>query len=125
MRSATLDSVAGNYDLAIGGFKEFLEKFPDNPRAPEAQLFIGDALYSQKKFDQAVIEYDLFLQKYSENDRTKSALYKKGLAHAELNQVPEALAALTKVTKDYPGTVEATGAQQRVRELNAQRRRPN
>ena len=125
MRNAALDSVAGNYDLAIGGYKEFLEKFPANPRAAEAQLSIGDALYNQKKYEQAVIEYDLFLQKYPENDRTKSALYKKGLAHAELNQVPDALTALNKVTKDYPGTVEATGAQQKVKDLSALRRRPD
>jgi tol-pal system protein YbgF len=122
MRNATLDMVAGNYDLAVGGYQEFLAKFPNDSRAPEAQLGIGDAYYNQKKFEAAVIEYDLFLQNYPESDRTKSALYKKGLALAEYNPA-QAITTLQKVVKDYPNTVEATNANQKVRDLNARRGR--
>jgi TolA-binding protein len=122
MRNAALDMVAGNYELAVGGYQEFLAKFPNDPRAAEAQLGIADAYYNQRKFEQAVLEYDLFLQNYPENDRTKSALYKKGLALAEHNPA-EAIPVLQKVAKDYPNTVEATNASQKVRELNARRGR--
>ena len=86
MRSAMVDYLAGLYDLAIDGFQEFLTKYPNDPRAPDAQLSRGEAFFNQKKFDQAVIEYDVFLQKYPENDKTRTALYKKGLALAEQNQ---------------------------------------
>jgi TolA-binding protein len=122
MRNAALDMVAGNYDLAVGGYQEFLAKFPNDPRAPEAQLGIGDAYYNQKKFEQSVIEYDLFLQNYPDNDRTRSALYKKGLALAEYNPA-QAIPVLQKVAKDYAGTVEATNANQKARDLAARRAR--
>jgi tol-pal system protein YbgF len=121
MRNAKVDVVAGNYDLAISGFQEFLAKFPDDPRAPEAQLSIGDAYYYQKKFEQAVIEYDLFLQKYPQSDRTGTALYKKGLALAEYDRA-QAIPILQKVAKDYSGTVEAANATQKLRELQARGR---
>jgi tol-pal system protein YbgF len=121
MRNAKVDLLAGNYDLAISGFQEFLSKFSADPRAPEAQISIGDAYYNQKKFEQAVIEYDLFLQKYPQNDRTATALFKKGLALAEYDRA-QAIPILQKVVKDHPGTVEATNAAQRVRELQARGR---
>ena len=123
LRTATVDQLSGNYDLAIDSYREFLTNYPNHARAPEAQLAIGDAFFSQRKFDQALIEYDLFLQKYPTDDRTRSALYKKGLAHAELDQTPMAQAALQRVVKEFPGTVEATNAQLKIRELTTPRRR--
>jgi tol-pal system protein YbgF len=123
MRTAMVDYLAGNYDLALAGFQEFLSKYPDHPRAPEAQLSRGEAFFNQKKFDQAVIEYDVFLQKYPENDKTRTALYKKGLALAEQDQTQPALAVLDKVVKDFPNTSEATNAQAKARQLRTPQRR--
>lgn len=122
-RTAMTDYLVGNYDLAIGGFQELLAKFPGDPLAFEARLSIGDAYYNQKKYDQALVEYDMFLQNYPPNDKTRAALYKKGLAHAELNQRPEALAVFKKVAADFPGTIEATNSTQKTRELSAPARR--
>jgi TolA-binding protein len=97
-------------------------KFPNDPRASQVHFEIGDSYYNDKKFEQAVIEYDLFLQKYPNDDRTRSALYKKGLAHAELDQNPLAIAACQKVMKDYPNTAEATNCSSKIKELSAPRR---
>ena len=123
MRSAMVDYLAGNYDLALSGFQEFLTKYPNDPRAAEAQLSRGEAFFNQKKFEQAILEYDVFLQKYPENDKTRTALYKKGLALAEQNQTQPALMALDKVAKDFPNTSEATNAQAKARELRGPARR--
>jgi tol-pal system protein YbgF len=122
-RTAVSDFLAGNYDLAIAGFQELLSKFPADPQTHVAQLYIADAYYNQMKFEQAILEYDLVLQKYPGNDKSGTALYKKGLAQAELNQRQEAIATLRKVATDFPGTTEATNAQQKVRELSGPARR--
>jgi tol-pal system protein YbgF len=122
-RTAVTDYLVGNYDLSIAGFQEFLTKFPNDPQAHEAQLYIGDAYYNQKKYEQALLEYDLFLQKYPGSDKSRTALYKKGLALAELDQRPQAITTLRKVIADFPNTVEATNANQKIRELNAPARR--
>lgn len=124
IRTAMVDYLAGNYDLAISGFREFLSKHGNDPRAPDAQLTVGEALYNQKKYDQAVIEYDLFLQKYPQNDKTRTALYKKGLALAEQNQPQQAISVLNQVIKQFPNTSEAANAQIKVRDLTAAQRRP-
>jgi tol-pal system protein YbgF len=122
-RTAYLDYFAGNYDLAISGFQEFISKFSSDPRAPEAHLLLGDALSAQKKYEPALAEYDFVLQKYPESDKTRAALLKKGLALAVANQPQQAIATLTEVVKKFPNTSEANSANTKLRELQAGQRR--
>jgi tol-pal system protein YbgF len=122
-RAAQLDATVGNYDLAITGYKEFIAKFGNDRRAADAQLAIADILSNQKKYDQAITDYDLFLQKYPGHDKTGAALYKKGLALAELNQTPQAIQTLNQVVKDFPNTTEAEGAKSKLKELQPAPRR--
>jgi TolA-binding protein len=120
-RTAYVDHVAGNYDLAMRGFSEFQEKFPTDPRAAKAQIYKGDGLFAQKKYEQAVIEYDMFLQKYPQNEDTKTALLKKGLAQAE-SRDQGATTTLQQVVKQFPGTQEASNASAKLKELAAGQR---
>jgi len=122
-RTAQVDAFAGNYALAIAGYQEFMQKYPADPRAADGQLGIADVLFSQKKYEQAITDYDVFLQKYPGHDKTVVALYKKGLALAELNQTPEAIKTLQQVAKEFPKTSEATNAEAKVKELQAAQRR--
>jgi tol-pal system protein YbgF len=120
-RTAYTDYSAGNWSLAVGGFQDFLSKFPTDARAAEAQLKIGDAYKEQKKYDAAIDQYDIVLQKYPDSDKTKTALLKKGLAQADANQ-PQAIATLTDVAKKFPGTQEAISAQAKIKELQPAQR---
>ena len=79
---------------------------------------IADSLYAQKKFDQAILQYDIVLQKYPDSDTNRAALLKKGLAQAELNQ-PQAKDTLNEVVKKYPKTSEAEAATAKLKELQA------
>jgi tol-pal system protein YbgF len=117
-RDAGLDAFTGNYSLAVSGYQEFLSKYPQDPRALDAHLNLGDALSNLKQYDQAIFEYDIVLQKYPENDKTKTALLKKGLAQAELKQ-PQATNTLNEVVKRFPKTSEARTAEAKLRELRA------
>jgi tol-pal system protein YbgF len=118
-RSAYLDYSAGNYDLAIGDFQDFLSKFPTDDRAAEAHLMMAETLAAQKKYDQALNEYDIVLQKYPDSDKSKTALLKKGYALADSNQAPQAISTLKEVVTKYPNTTEATAATARLKELTA------
>jgi tol-pal system protein YbgF len=124
MRAAAADALAGNYDLAASGYMEFIQMYPDHPRAAEAHLGLADTFMNQKKFAQAIPEYDFFLQKYPESDKTRTALYKKGLALVEQNQPQQAITILNDVQKRFPNTTEALSAQAKVRELRQPAARP-
>jgi tol-pal system protein YbgF len=122
-RKAHADYSAGNWTLAIGGLQDFLSKFPEDPRAADAQLRIGDSLYGLKKYEPAVAQYDIVLQKYPESDTSRSALLKKGLAQAELNP-QQAITTLNEVVKKYPNTSESQSAQVKIKELQPARPKP-
>ena len=111
----------GNYDLAVSGYQEFLQKFPEDSRAPEAHLYMANSLVAQKKFEPAITEYDFVLQKYPDSDKSRAALLKKGLAQAEANQPQLAIATLNDVVKRFPNTSEAATAQSKIRELQPRR----
>jgi tol-pal system protein YbgF len=123
-RSAYVDYAAGNYSLAVSGYEEFLSKYPNDPRAADAHLFIGNALVEQKKHDQAIVAYDIVLQKYPDSDKTGAALLKKGLAYAELNQLQQAIAILSEVVKRFPKTSEAGNAEAKLKELRSAQKTP-
>ena len=120
MRLAFADLLAGNYELAIEGFREFIDTFSTSPRASEARLYIGDAYFNQEAFEQAIIEYDFLLQKYPESDKTVTALFKKGLALSAMNQTQDALTFLRQVVSDYPDSSEAVSAAQEIDSLAGQ-----
>ena len=124
LRTAAADALAGNYDLAASGYMEFIQKYPDHPRAADAHLGLGDTFMNQKKFEQAIPECDFFLQKYPESDKTRAALYKKGLALVEQNQPQQAIAIFTDVQKRFPNTTEALSALAKIRELRQPASRP-
>ena len=122
-KEAVVDSLTGQYELANSAFQEFLQKSPNDPRAPEAHLRMGDNFVSMKKYDQAEQEFDFVLQKYPDSDTSRAALLKKGLAQAETNQ-PQAKETLTEVVKKYPNTAEAQSAQSKLKEMQPASRRP-
>ena len=118
-RTAIADIYARNYDLAISELADFQAKYPGDPRSIEIFIYRGNIYFDQKRFDQALIEYDSFLQKAPESDNTKTALYKKGLTQLELNDSKSATATFTQVQKQYPNSVEGTNAAQKLKDIAA------
>jgi len=111
-------SYASNYlDDAVTGYRAFMADCKTDPKAAEVQYQIADSLFSLKKYDQAVLDYDIFLNNYPVNDKTPSALLRKGSAYVELKNITEARAAFTRVTKEFPNTSQATTAASKLKEL--------
>ena len=112
----------GFYDDAISEFRDFVKNYTDPMRLPAAQFYIGEALFIQRKFDQALEQFDIVLEKYPNSDRKCLALYRKGRAHVELKQNPQATAAIQAVVKDCAGTQEAVNATADLKSLSTPRR---
>jgi tol-pal system protein YbgF len=117
-RSANLDYLSGDYKLAVDDLQDFLSKYPTDPRVAEAHLLMGEAFFNQKKFDQALPEYDIVLQKYPDSDKSRAALLKKGLALKEANQTQQAQSTLKEVVAKFPNTSEAISATEALRGLS-------
>lgn len=111
------DYLRGNYDLALLGFRQYLEAFPDTDLADNASYWIGECYYRQQKYTEAIHEYDQVLTRWPRSDKTASALLKKGYAQIELGQRAEGIAQLQRVVSSFPNSDEANLARQRLQSL--------
>ncbi|MDH4195961.1 MAG: tol-pal system protein YbgF [Candidatus Aminicenantes bacterium] len=111
------DYLRGNYDLAVASFRLYREQFPASPLADNALYWIGESFFSQRKFEEAIAEFNGLILDYPQGDRIPAAYLKKGLAYMEMGKKEEALAALKLLTTKYPLAEESRIAQEKMKEL--------
>ncbi len=107
----------GDLDGAREGFLEFLMKFPNSTRAPNAQYWLGECYYGKKQYQEAIRAFERVVVKYPESNKAPAALLKKGYAQLALNNHQQAKATLQDVVKSYPQSPEAQKATDRLSHL--------
>jgi TolA-binding protein len=111
------DYMAGQYDLAILGFTDYVKSFPKSDSVDDAQVNICTAYIADNKPDKAVEACDLAIRNYPTGDKIPEAYYRKGIALSMLKDVDGARAAWEEVVKKYPDSTEATLARQGLERL--------
>ncbi len=111
------DYLKGNYDLAIASFRLYRDDFPDSPLADNALYWVGECFFSQRKYEEAITEFNDLILSYPQGDRIPAAYLKKGLAYIEMGKKDEALAALKLLTTKYPLAEESRIALDKMKEL--------
>jgi outer membrane protein assembly factor BamD (BamD/ComL family) len=87
-KAANLNMNMGEGTKAIGLFDQFIEKYPDNPKAPVSMFFKGYIYENQiKNLDKAKEIYLQFIEKYPDNEFTKDAR----IALQNLGKSPEVM----------------------------------
>jgi tol-pal system protein YbgF len=117
--TAYADYLKGNFDLATEGFKIYRDNFPDSPLADNALYWIGECLFSQRKFSEAIDEFNDLILNYPQGDKIAAAYLKKGLSLAELRRKDEALVVFKLLVSKYPLEEEARIGQEKIKELSA------
>jgi tol-pal system protein YbgF len=115
--SAYADFSKGNYALAIQGFEEYAERYPDTELADNALYWIGECNFSQGRYKVAIDSFDAMLEKFPKSDKAAAANLKKALAFVQLNQIGQGIEQLRFVAANYPGTDEARIANDRLQSL--------
>jgi len=110
--SANSDYMAGQYELSIIGFQEFIKAFPRSELADDAQVAICNAYLQDHKDQQAVDACDLAIRSYPNGNAIPAAYYRKGLALSNLKNLAGAREAWETVVKTYPDSPEAGLARQ-------------
>jgi len=105
------------YDKAIAGFRTFLENCPQHANVPNAHYWIGESLYMMDKFADAVTEFELLAKDYKSSPNIDRALYKLARSYEELGQKDKAKTVYQQLVDDYPGTLSAEQAADRLKEL--------
>jgi tol-pal system protein YbgF len=115
--TAYLDITRGNYELAISGFREFLKIYPNSALADNSQYWIGEGFYAQKKFKEALTEFEKVIEQYPNQDKAAGAYYKSGLCQKELGNPLAAKDSWQILLKKYPRSPEAKLALDKIKEL--------
>jgi tol-pal system protein YbgF len=113
----------GNFELAVDGFKMYREQFPESPLVDDSLYWIGECYFSQKKYEDAIVQFNELILNYSRGDKIPAAYLKKGLSLTELGKKEEALSVFRLLVSKFPLEEETKIAQQKIKELKSEHER--
>jgi TolA-binding protein len=101
---AQKSSDENDYKLAIGRYKEYLEKFPNSPAAANVQYFQAECFYEIKAFAEAADAYHRVVANYPASEFAAEAAYNRVIAHlGEIDQTTT-VDSLTYQITDFLGS---------------------
>ncbi len=83
-------------------FLLILEDYPNDKLASNAQYWLGETYYKEKKYDKAAVAFGKGFEKYKNGNKGADCLYKLGLSMKELGKKTEACAALKNLPIEFP-----------------------
>ena len=107
----------GEYDKAIAGFKDILQKYPDSELADNAQFWVGECHMATKQYEQAILSYQKVIKDYPNGNKVPNAILRQAMAFTEINDKISAKLLLKKVINNYPDTPEAKSAESQLQKL--------
>ncbi|MDZ7698298.1 MAG: tol-pal system protein YbgF [Deltaproteobacteria bacterium] len=107
----------GEYESAISGFKNFLDKYPKSALADNAQFWIGECYMNLGQYEQAILAYQQVIKKYPKGNKVANALLRQAKAFYEINDRTSSKLLLKKLIRKYPKSKEAAVAKKRLAEM--------
>jgi tol-pal system protein YbgF len=107
----------GNYDKARTEFQNYLLAFPDSEYSDNAQFWVGECYFFEKKYESAILEYEKVKKKYPNGNKVPYALLKQGISFLNLGDKTSAKLLLQEVIKSYPNTSQARIARSSLQEI--------
>ena len=108
--------------VAISGFQEYVATYPSTDLSDNAQYWIGECYYAQKKWPEAIAAFEKLGKQWPKSDKAAAGLLKKGYALAEMGSKAEAVVQLQYVMHEYPSSEESRLAKTRLKSLGVDAR---
>jgi len=97
----------GAYNTARSGFEEFLDAFPADELAPDAQYHLAETYREEEDASRALAGYNRVVQLYPNSRAAPTALYKAALLQFEQGNKDSACQYFQRVMAGYPRSDEA------------------
>lgn len=112
------DLILNKGDVSKGRtiLEEFVKARPQSELLPNAYYWIGEAYYSEKNFENAIVQFQDVIEKYPTHPKASAALYKQALSFDALGEAKKTTALLKKLVEVYPASDEAKKAKERISE---------
>lgn len=98
---------AGDLKKSRETFSRLIEQFPEHKLAANARYWIGETYYTEKNFEQAVLEYQRVIQEYAGKEKVPAAMLKQAMAFRELGDAKSARFVLKELLEKAPNSDEA------------------
>ncbi len=108
----------GNYTKAREAFQGFLTAHPAGEYSDNAQFWIGECYFFEKKYDKAILEYEKVTKQFPSSNKVPYALLKQGISFQNLGDKVSAKLLLQQVIRDYPNTSQARIARSKLQDIN-------
>lgn len=96
--------------------QDFLKRYPKDALAVNAQYWVGESYYGEKKYEDAILQFQEVIQQYGDHPKVAAALLKQGLAFKALGDDKNSRLILQKVVDTFPLSAEAKKARERLAE---------
>jgi TolA-binding protein len=90
--------------------REFITRFPSDPRLDRAQMLLGDSYYTEQKFPNAIVEYRKVIEQYKHSAMLPDALAKIGMSFYQLKYCREAADFFNELLKKHKRHAQAAQA---------------
>jgi tol-pal system protein YbgF len=108
---------SGDFPGAREGFTRLLGLYPAADLASNAQFWLGECYFAEKKYDEAIVAYDKVVKEYPKSEKVSSALLKMGMAFLEKGDKKTGVILLKKVVREYPQSNQAQIAQRKLAQV--------
>jgi tol-pal system protein YbgF len=96
---------------------KFIGLYPNHELAANAHYWLGETYYTEKTYDQAVLEFEKVIKNYPGKEKVPAAMLKQAMAFKGLGDVTSARYVLNKLLESYPHSEEAGLAKVKLKEL--------
>uniref|UniRef100_Q3APB3 TPR repeat n=1 Tax=Chlorobium chlorochromatii (strain CaD3) TaxID=340177 RepID=Q3APB3_CHLCH len=103
-----------NYGAARQTFMALIKRFPTSLLVGDAQFYIADSFFSEKRYEQAIVEYQEVIAKYPKNSKRPAALYRQARSFELIGDVANAKTRYKDVVNVYPTSPEAALAKKKL-----------
>jgi tol-pal system protein YbgF len=108
---------AGRRDDARRFFGSFVQRFPQDQRAPQARIFMGQSWAVEGKHPQAVAEYIKVVDNYPTRPEAPEAMWLLAQSYVELHFCSDARQILQDLGRRYPKSPRQADVKVKLREL--------
>lgn len=116
-QDAMRDKSGGSLELALKEFNDYVAWFGNTDLAPNAQYYVGEILYNQKQYEQALMAFDKALEAYPKNLKTADAHLMKGRTLLKMARRSDAEQEFRAAISTSPSSDAAGRAKSELRDL--------
>ncbi len=99
-----------SYPAAREQLAQYLKAQPKGDKASEARYYLADSLLQEKRYDEAIVEFNKIVEGHPKSTWAPAALLKQSQAFKAQGKTKVAHLVLEKLVADYPKSAEAAQA---------------